>query len=256
MITSMPPRRYGHRHRFLAGRPRPHRLDALLADLPDPAHPIPDPNAPAPPAVGHPPPGQRVKTWPWNSQTMATTASAGTGGDEAARVLLSRGQQQATLAQRRASRWPCSGCVPRGAGTAPPGCRIPELFELAYFIPSRQGAAGSVAVARERAAHRGLAVDGPGVGISDNLVGRLMPVVEGGSHGAGPGGQPAAHPDRARRRRLARHPDRLGRGAGDGGRHPQRQRLAHEIVRQRGEAGWMPWRSPAIRNLTGATWRP
>ena len=176
------------------------RLDALLADLPDPAHPVADANA-----LRHLLRAIRrevsgVKTLAWNSQVYGYNRLSQNGRDEEARVLLSRGQQlEATLAQR-------SKPVDLFWVRAPESLvrtllQDPELFELAYQIHHDRALQDQWLSLESEQLIEGLAVDGlQGWGdLYDNLVGRLLPVVEGMPMGLAQADNLLAHPDRARR---------------------------------------------------------
>ncbi|WOX49831.1 M3 family oligoendopeptidase [Aeromonas sp. XH] len=233
-------------------------LDALLADLPDPAHPIPDPNALRHLLRAIRRQANGVKTLAWNSQTYGYNRLSRDGRDEAARVLLSRGQQlQATLAQR---------CKPVALFwvRAPEALvrtllQDPELFELAYFIHHDRVQQDQWLSLESEQLIEGLAVDGlQGWGdLYDNLVGRLMPVVEGVPMGLAQADNLLAHPDRARRA-AAWHAIQTAWAA-------EQETVAailnaingwrNEIVRQRGRGGRLDALAVSCHqeHLTGAT---
>ncbi len=176
------------------------RLDALLADLPDPAHPVADANALRHLLRAIRREANGVKTLAWNSQVYGYNRLSQNGRDEEARVLLSRGQQlEATLAQR-------SKPVDLFWVRAPESLvrtllQDPELFELAYHIHHDRALQDQWLSLESEQLIEGLAVDGlQGWGdLYDNLVGRLLPVVEGVPMGLAQADNLLAHPDRARR---------------------------------------------------------
>lgn len=136
----------------------------------------------------------------WNSQTYAYNRLSRNGRDEAARALLSRGQQlQATLAQ-------LSKPVALFWASAPEGqvralLQDPELFELAYAIRHDRRQQDQWLSLESEQLIAGLGVDGlQGWGdLYDSLVGRLRPIVDGESMGLAQAENLLAHPDRARR---------------------------------------------------------
>jgi len=155
------------------------RLDALLADLPDPAHPVADANALRHLLRAIRREANGVKSLAWNSQVYGYNRLSQNGRDEEARVLLSRGQQlEATLAQRS---------------------KPVDLFWVR--IHHDRALQDQWLSLESEQLIEGLAVDGlQGWGdLYDNLVGRLLPVVEGMPMGLAQADNLLAHPDRARR---------------------------------------------------------
>ncbi|HHQ4455929.1 TPA: M3 family oligoendopeptidase [Aeromonas hydrophila] len=143
---------------------------------------------------------REVRRLEWNCQTYGYNRLSRDGRDEAARVLLSRGQQlQASLAQL---------CKPVTLFwvRAPEALvrallQDPELFELAYVIRHDRRQQDQWLSLESEQLIAGLSVDGlQGWGdLYDNLVGRLRPVVEGQPMGLAQADNLLAHPQRARR---------------------------------------------------------
>ncbi|HII4614558.1 M3 family oligoendopeptidase [Aeromonas hydrophila] len=143
---------------------------------------------------------REVRRLEWNCQIYGYNRLSRDGRDEAARVLLSRGQQlQASLAQL---------CKPVTLfwGRAPEEqvralLQDPELFELAYAIRHDRRQQDQWLSLESEQLIAGLSVDGlQGWGdLYDNLVGRLRPVVEGQPMGLAQADNLLAHPQRARR---------------------------------------------------------
>ncbi|MBL0574712.1 M3 family oligoendopeptidase [Aeromonas hydrophila] len=136
----------------------------------------------------------------WNCQTYGYNRLSRDGRDEAARVLLSRGQQlQASLAQL------CKPVTLFWVRASEELVRAllqdPELFELAYAIRHDRRQQDQWLSLESEQLIAGLSVDGlQGWGdLYDNLVGRLRPVVEGQPMGLAQADNLLAHPQRARR---------------------------------------------------------
>ena len=141
-----------------------------------------------------------VRRLEWNSQIYAYNRLSRDGRDEAAKVLLSRGQQlQATLAQ-------LSKPVTLFWASAPEGqvralLQDAELFELAYLIRHDRRLQDQRLSLESEQLIEGLAVDGLQAwgDLYDSLVARLRPVVDGEPMGLAQADNLLAHPDRARR---------------------------------------------------------
>ncbi|MDM5061716.1 M3 family oligoendopeptidase [Aeromonas salmonicida] len=136
----------------------------------------------------------------WNSQTYAYNRLSRNGCDEAAKVLLSRGQQlQATLAQLNKPVTLFWASAPEGQVRAL--LQDAELFELAYLIRHDRHLQDQRLSLESEQLIEGLSVDGlQGWGdLYDSLVGRLRPVVDGEPMGLAQADNLLAHPDRARR---------------------------------------------------------
>ena len=141
-----------------------------------------------------------VRTQAWNSQTFAYNRLSRNGRDEAARVLLSRGQQlQARLAQLVKPVALFWLNAPEDQVRAL--LQDPELFELAYLIRHDRRLQDQALSLESEQLIEGLAVDGLQAwgDLYDSLVARLRPVVEGEPMGLAQADNLLAHPDRARR---------------------------------------------------------
>ncbi|WP_336988682.1 M3 family oligoendopeptidase [Aeromonas hydrophila] len=143
---------------------------------------------------------REVRRLEWNCQTYGYNRLSRDGRDEAARVLLSRGQQlQASLAQL------CKPVTLFWVRAPEELVRAllqdPELFELAYAIRHDRRQQDQWLSLESEQLIAGLSVDGlQGWGdLYDNLVGRLRPVVEGQPMGLAQADNLLAHPQRARR---------------------------------------------------------
>ncbi|WP_324005576.1 M3 family oligoendopeptidase [Aeromonas hydrophila] len=143
---------------------------------------------------------REVRRLEWNCQTYGYNRLSRDGRDEAARVLLSRGQQlQASLAQL------CKPVTLFWVRAPEEQVRAllqdPELFELAYAIRHDRRQQEQWLSLESEQLIAGLSVDGLlGWGdLYDNLVGRLRPVVEGQPMGLAQADNLLAHPQRARR---------------------------------------------------------
>ena len=154
---------------------------------------------------------REVRRLEWNCQTYGYNRLSRDGRDEAARVLLSRGQQlQANLSQL------CKPVTLFWVRAPEELVRAllqdPELFELAYAIRHDRRQQDQWLSLESEQLIAGLSVDGLQGGGSLRQPGRKAQAGGGGAtHGAGPGGQPAGPPAAGpARRRLARHPGRLG----------------------------------------------
>ncbi|AGM44520.1 M3 family oligoendopeptidase [Aeromonas hydrophila] len=143
---------------------------------------------------------REVRLLEWNCQTYGYNRLSRDGRDEAARVLLSRGQQlQASLAQLCKPVTLFWVCAPEEQVRAL--LQDPELFELAYAIRHDRRQQDQWLSLESEQLIAGLSVDGlQGWGdLYDNLVGRLRPVVEGQPMGLAQADNLLAHPQRARR---------------------------------------------------------
>ena len=141
-----------------------------------------------------------VRRQAWNSQTFAYNRLSRNGRDEAARVLLSRGQQlQARLAQLVKPVALFWLNAPEDQVRAL--LQDPELFELAYLIHHDRRLQDQVLSLESEQLIEGLAVDGLQAwgDLYDSLVARLRPVVEGEPMGLAQADNLLSHPDRARR---------------------------------------------------------
>ncbi len=141
-----------------------------------------------------------VRTQAWNSQTFAYNRLSRNGRDEAARVLLSRGQQlQARLAQLVKPVALFWLNAPEDQVRAL--LQDPELFELAYLIRHDRRLQDQALSLESEQLIEGLAVDGLQAwgDLYDSLVARLRPVVDGEPMGLAQADNLLAHPDRARR---------------------------------------------------------
>ncbi|WP_429167851.1 M3 family oligoendopeptidase [Aeromonas rivipollensis] len=141
-----------------------------------------------------------VKAQAWNSQTFAYNRLSRNGRDEAARVLLSRGQQlQARLAQLVKPVALFWLNAPEDQVRAL--LQDPELFELAYLIRHDRRLQDQALSLESEQLIEGLAVDGLQAwgDLYDSLVARLRPVVAGEPMGLAQADNLLAHPDRARR---------------------------------------------------------
>ncbi|WP_324019225.1 M3 family oligoendopeptidase [Aeromonas hydrophila] len=143
---------------------------------------------------------REVRRLEWNCQIYGYNRLSRDGRDEAARVLLSRGQQlQASLAQL------CKPVTLFWVRASEELVRAllqdPELFELAYVIRHDRRQQDQWLSLESEQLIAGLSVDGlQGWGdLYDNLVGRLRPVVEGQPMGLAQADNLLAHPQRARR---------------------------------------------------------
>ncbi|MBL0670062.1 M3 family oligoendopeptidase [Aeromonas hydrophila] len=143
---------------------------------------------------------REVRRLEWNCQTYGYNRLSRDGRDEAARVLLSRGQQlQANLSQL------CKPVTLFWVRAPEELVRAllqdPELFELAYAIRHDRRQQDQWLSLESEQLIAGLSVDGlQGWGdLYDNLVGRLRPVVEGQPMGLAQADNLLAHPQRARR---------------------------------------------------------
>ncbi|WP_324003809.1 M3 family oligoendopeptidase [Aeromonas hydrophila] len=143
---------------------------------------------------------REVRRLEWNCQTYGYNRLSRDGRDEAARVLLSRGQQlQASLAQL------CKPVTLFWVRAPEEQVRAllqdPELFELAYVIRHDRRQQDQWLSLESEQLIAGLSVDGlQGWGdLYGNLVGRLRPVVEGQPMGLAQADNLLAHPQRARR---------------------------------------------------------
>ncbi|HHQ4928671.1 TPA: M3 family oligoendopeptidase [Aeromonas hydrophila] len=143
---------------------------------------------------------REVRRLEWNCQIYGYNRLSRDGRDEAARVLLSRGQQlQASLAQL------CKPVTLFWVRAPEEQVRAllqdPELFELAYTIRHDRRQQDQWLSLESEQLIAGLSVDGlQGWGaLYDNLVGRLRPVVEGQPMGLAQADNLLAHPQRARR---------------------------------------------------------
>ncbi|AZU48425.1 TPA: M3 family oligoendopeptidase [Aeromonas hydrophila] len=143
---------------------------------------------------------REVRLLEWNCQTYGYNRLSRDGRDEAARVLLSRGQQlQASLAQLCKPVTLFWVCAPEEQVRAL--LQDPELFELAYVIRHDRRQQDQWLSLESEQLIAGLSVDGlKGWGdLYDNLVGRLRPVVEGQPMGLAQADNLLAHPQRVRR---------------------------------------------------------
>ena len=141
-----------------------------------------------------------VRRQAWNSQTFAYNRLSRNGRDEAARVLLSRGQQlQARLAQLVKPVALFWLNAPEDQVRAL--LQDPELFELAYLIRHDRRLQDQALSLESEQLIEGLAVDGLQAwgDLYDSLVARLRPVVEGEPMGLAQADNLLSHPDRARR---------------------------------------------------------
>ncbi|WP_338887352.1 M3 family oligoendopeptidase [Aeromonas rivipollensis] len=141
-----------------------------------------------------------VRTQAWNSQTFAYNRLSRNGRDEAARVLLSRGQQlQARLAQLVKPVALFWLNAPEDQVRAL--LQDPELFELAYLIRHDRRLQDQALSLESEQLIEGLAVDGLQAwgDLYDSLVARLRPVVDGEPMGLAQADNLLSHPDRARR---------------------------------------------------------
>ena len=141
-----------------------------------------------------------VRRQAWNSQTFAYNRLSRNGRDEAARVLLSRGQQlQARLAQLVKPVALFWLNAPEDQVRAL--LQDPELFELAYLIHHDRRLQDQVLSLESEQLIEGLAVDGLQAwgDLYNSLVARLRPVVEGEPMGLAQADNLLSHPDRARR---------------------------------------------------------
>ncbi|AWA07012.1 M3 family oligoendopeptidase [Aeromonas hydrophila] len=143
---------------------------------------------------------RKVRRLEWNCQIYGYNRLSRDGRDDAARVLLSRGQQlQASLAQL------CKPVTLFWVRAPEELVRVllqdPELFELAYAIRHDRRQQDQWLSLESEQLIAGLSVDGlQGWGdLYDNLVGRLRPVVEGQPMGLAQADNLLAHPQRARR---------------------------------------------------------
>ncbi|MFQ2155420.1 M3 family oligoendopeptidase [Aeromonas hydrophila] len=143
---------------------------------------------------------REVRRLEWNCQVYGYNRLSRDGRDEAARVLLSRGQQlQASLTQL------CKPVTLFWVRAPEEQVRAllqdPELFELAYTIRHDRRQQDQWLSLESEQLIAGLSVDGlQGWGdLYDNLVGRLRPVVEGQPMGLAQADNLLAHPQRARR---------------------------------------------------------
>ncbi|WP_323876781.1 M3 family oligoendopeptidase [Aeromonas hydrophila] len=143
---------------------------------------------------------REVRLLEWNCQTYGYNRLSRDGRDEAARVLLSRGQQlQASLAQLCKPVTLFWVCAPEEQVRAL--LQDPELFELAYVIRHDRRQQDQWLSLESEQLIAGLSVDGlKGWGdLYGNLVGRLRPVVEGQPMGLAQADNLLAHPQRVRR---------------------------------------------------------
>ncbi|MGN5261648.1 M3 family oligoendopeptidase [Aeromonas hydrophila] len=143
---------------------------------------------------------REVRRLEWNCQIYGYNRLSRDGRDEAARVLLSRGQQlQASLAQLCKPVTLFWVCAPEEQVRAL--LQDPELFELAYAIRHDRRQQDQWLSLESEQLIAGLSVDGlQGWGdLYGNLVGRLRPVVEGQPMGLAQADNLLAHPQRARR---------------------------------------------------------
>ncbi|MBV7468634.1 M3 family oligoendopeptidase [Aeromonas sp. sif0611] len=141
-----------------------------------------------------------VRRQAWNCQTFAYNRLSRNGRDEAARVLLSRGQQlQARLAQLVKPVALFWLNAPEDQVRAL--LQDPELFELAYLIRHDRRLQDQALSLESEQLIEGLAVDGLQAwgDLYDSLVARLRPVVEGEPMGLAQADNLLSHPDRARR---------------------------------------------------------
>ncbi|MCP3290364.1 M3 family metallopeptidase, partial [Aeromonas hydrophila] len=143
---------------------------------------------------------REVRRLEWNCQIYGYNRLSRDGRDEAARVLLSRGQQlQASLAQL------CKPVTLFWVRAPEEQVRAllqdPELFELAYAIRHDRRQQDQWLSLESEQLIAGLSVDGlQGWGdLYGNLVGRLRPVVEGQPMGLAQADNLLTHPQRARR---------------------------------------------------------
>ncbi|HDX8452144.1 TPA: M3 family oligoendopeptidase [Aeromonas hydrophila] len=143
---------------------------------------------------------REVRRLEWNCQTYGYNRLSRDGRDEAARVLLSRGQQlQASLAQL------CKPVTLFWVRAPEELVRAllqdPELFELAYAIRHDRRQQDQWLSLESEQLIAGLSVDGlQGWGdFYGSLVGKLRPVVEGQPMGLAQADNLLAHPQRARR---------------------------------------------------------
>ena len=141
-----------------------------------------------------------VRRQAWNSQTFAYNRLSRNGRDEAARVLLSRGQQlQARLAQLVKPVALFWLNAPEDQVRAL--LQDPELFELAYLIRHDRRLQDQALSLESEQLIEGLAVDGLQAwgDLYHSLVARLRPEVAGEPMGLAQADNLLAHPDRARR---------------------------------------------------------
>ncbi|MFC0442956.1 M3 family oligoendopeptidase [Aeromonas media] len=141
-----------------------------------------------------------VRRQAWNSQTFAYNRLSRNGRDEAARVLLSRGQQlQARLAQLVKPVALFWLNAPEDQVRAL--LQDPELFELAYLIHHDRRLQDQVLSLESEQLIEGLAVDGLQAwgDLYNSLVARLRPEVAGEPMGLAQADNLLSHPDRARR---------------------------------------------------------
>ncbi|MGE6293031.1 M3 family oligoendopeptidase [Aeromonas media] len=141
-----------------------------------------------------------VRRQAWNSQTFAYNRLSRNGRDEAARVLLSRGQQlQARLAQLVKPVALFWLNAPEDQVRAL--LQDPELFELAYLIRHDRRLQDQALSLESEQLIEGLAVDGLQAwgDLYDSLVARLRPEVAGEPMGLAQADNLLSHPDRARR---------------------------------------------------------
>lgn len=143
---------------------------------------------------------REVRLLEWNWQTYGYNRLSRDGRDEAARLLLSRGQQlQASLAQL------CKPVALFWVRAPEEQVRAllqdPELFELAYAIRHDRRQRDQWLSLESEQLIAGLSVDGlQGWGdLYGGLVGRLRPVVEGQPMGLAQADNLLAHPQRSRR---------------------------------------------------------
>ncbi|MFM4857046.1 M3 family oligoendopeptidase [Aeromonas hydrophila] len=143
---------------------------------------------------------REVRRLEWNCQVYGYNRLSRDGRDEAARVLLSRGQQlQASLTQLCKPVTLFWVCAPEEQVRAL--LQDPELFELAYVIRHDRRQQDQWLSLESEQLIAGLSVDGlQGWGdLYGNLVGRLRPMVEGQPMGLAQADNLLAHPQRARR---------------------------------------------------------
>ncbi|WP_342058001.1 M3 family oligoendopeptidase [Aeromonas sp. OTU364] len=141
-----------------------------------------------------------VRRQAWNSQTFAYNRLSRNGRDEAARVLLSRGQQlQVRLAQLVKPVALFWLNAPEDQVRAL--LQDPELFELAYLIRHDRRLQDQALSLESEQLIEGLAVDGLQAwgDLYDSLVARLRPEVAGEPMGLAQADNLLSHPDRARR---------------------------------------------------------
>ncbi len=204
---------------------------------------------------------REVRRLEWNCQTYGYNRLSRDGRDEAARVLLSRGQQlQASLAQL------CKPVTLFWVHAPEDQVRAllqdPELFELAYVIRHDRRQQDQWLSLESEQLIAGLSVDGlQGWGdLYDNLVGRLRPVVEGQPMGLAQADNLLAHPLRARRA-AAWHAIQAAWGRSrrrwQPSSTPSTAGATSWLASVAGHAGGMRSTFPAIRGTwSGSPWRP